>query len=78
MSKDSGILYTAFLLSHGKTDMIRKYICFYFFVGFLFGVTSHWDCTIVRKSSSFFLIAVAQLRIPQGAVSDVLKNLEGR
>jgi hypothetical protein len=30
-----GILYTAFLLNHAKADMIRQYICFYFFVVFL-------------------------------------------
>ncbi len=33
----------------------------------LFSVSPHWKCTIVRRTSPFFLIAVAQRRVPQGA-----------
>ncbi len=50
----------------GHSCIWRRYFSLYIlvFVYIVIVVSQHWECTIVRRTSPFILIAVAQLRVP--------------
>ncbi len=59
-------IWEEFNLKAGHSCIWRRYFSPYIlvFVYIVIVVPQHWECTIVRRTSPFILIAVAQLRVP--------------